>query len=121
VVNIVSRDFAEQMVLCATDYDPEVNEFDIARLTPTPSQKVTPPRVGEAKVSFECQLEQLIPVCTGNAELVLGRIVLFHVAEEVYIDGRIHVEALHPIGRLGGHEYTTVKDTFQIIRKIKPD
>ncbi len=121
VVNIVSRDFAEQMVRCATDYAPEVNEFEIAHLTPTPCEKIKPPRVAEAKVSFECQLEQLIPVCKGNAELVLGRIVLFHVAEEVYDNGRINLEALQPIGRLGGHEYIPVKETFEIIRKIKPD
>lgn len=121
VVNIVSRNFAEEMVRCATDFDPEVDEFEIAHLTPTPSQKITPPRVGEAKISFECQLEQLIPVCTGRAELVLGRIVLFYVADEVYADGRINLEALQPIGRLGGHAYVPIKDTFEIIRKIKPD
>ncbi len=39
VVNIVSEDFAEQMVACATDFEPEINEFTVSGLTPETCMK----------------------------------------------------------------------------------
>ena len=40
VINIVSEDFAKQMVLCSTDYNPNVDEFSISELTPIKSVKI---------------------------------------------------------------------------------
>lgn len=123
VVNIVSEDFAEQMVRCSTDYDPEVNEFEISRLTPLPSHRVGPPRVGESRVNFECKLNQVIPVgdgSPGSGFVVIGTIVLFHVDDSVYEDGHISLEALRPIGRLAGYRYVRVTDTLEITRQVRP-
>ena len=61
-LNIVSEDFAEQMVATATDFEPDVNEFDVSGLTPEPCQEIAPPRVAEAKISYECTLNQIVPV-----------------------------------------------------------
>ncbi|MFQ6675277.1 MAG: flavin reductase family protein [Fidelibacterota bacterium] len=123
VVNIVSEDFAEQMVRCSTDFDPEVNEFEISGLTPVPSVKVSPPRVGESRVSFECKLQQVVPVgdgSPGSGFVVIGTIVLFHLDNSVYENGRINLEALRPIGRLAGNRYVRVTDTLEIVRQIHP-
>ena len=62
----------------------------------------------------------------GNAEpgagfVVIGTIVMFHISDEVYKDGRIDLEALNPVGRLAGNSYTRVFDNFKVIRKVKPD
>ena len=62
VVNIVSEDFAEKMVVCSTDFEPEIDEFDVSGLTPIPCQKIKPPLVKEAQVSYECELNRIIPV-----------------------------------------------------------
>ena len=40
VVNIVSEDFVKPMVACATDYEKDVDEFEISNLTPVDSLKV---------------------------------------------------------------------------------
>ncbi|HJM96264.1 MAG TPA: flavin reductase family protein, partial [Candidatus Marinimicrobia bacterium] len=91
VVNIVSESFAEQIVQCATDFDSDVDEFDISGLTPAPSQKITPPYVKEAKVIFECRLNQIVEIGDGTAGsgfAVIGTIVLFHVDDEIYDEGR---------------------------------
>ena len=124
VVNIVSESFAEKMVLCSTDFDSDVNEFEMSGLTPIASQKVVPPRVGESKVSFECILNQIVEIGDGTAGsgfVVIGTIVLFHIDEEVYEDGRINLEQLQALGRIAGNGYARTTDTFDIIRKIKPD
>ena len=124
VVNIVSEPFAEKMVHCSTDFDSDVDEFEMAGLTPIASQKIAPPRVGESKVSFECKLNQIVEIGDGTAGsgfIVIGTIILFHIDDEVYENGRINLDALQPIGRIAGNGYARTTDTFDIIRKIKPD
>ena len=124
VVNIVSESFSEKMVLCSTDFDSDVDEFEMSGITPIASQKVVPPRVGESKVSFECILNQIVEIGDGTAGsgfVVIGTIVLFHIDEEVYEDGRINLEQLQALGRIAGNGYARTTDTFDIIRKIKPD
>ena len=123
VVNIVSEPFAEKMVLCSTDFDSDVDEFGMSGLTPVTSQKVAPPRVGESKVSFECKLNQIVEIGDGTAGsgfVVIGSIVLFHIDDDVYDNGRILLNKLQPLGRLAGNWYTRTTDTLEIIRKIKP-
>ena len=123
VVNIVSEPFAEKMVMCSTDFDSDVDEFIESDLTPVPSQKIAPSRVGEAKVSFECKLNQIVEIGDGTAGsgfVVIGSIVLFHIDDDVYDNGRILLDKLQPLGRLGGNWYTRTTDILKIIRKIKP-
>ena len=124
VVNIVSEDFVKPMVACATDYEKDVNEFEVSNLTPADSLKVEPPCVKESKVSFECQLHTIVEI--GKAEpgagfVVIGTIVMFHVDDKVYKDGRIDLKELNPVGRLAGNNYTRVFDNFNVIRHIKPN
>ena len=123
VVNLVSEEISEPMVACSTDYDREIDEFEVSGLTPIDSIIVKPPRVKESKVSFECNLNTVIEI--GKAEpgagfVVLGTIVMFHIDDKVYKDGKIDLEALNPIGRLAGNSYTRIVDNFDIIRQIKP-
>ncbi|MBT4318823.1 MAG: flavin reductase family protein [Candidatus Marinimicrobia bacterium] len=124
VVNLVSEEIVEPMVECATDYDKEIDEFKISNLTPIDSDKISSPRVKESKVSYECELNTIVEI--GEAEpgagfVVIGTIVMFHIQDDVYNDGRIDLKALNPIGRLAGNSYTRVSDNFKVIRKIKPD
>lgn len=123
VVNLVSEEIGPQMVACSTDFPPDVNEFEVAHLTPVPSERVRPPRVGEAKVSFECRLNQVVEIgdgTPGSGFVVIGTIVLFHVDDSVYRDGHVLLEALRPIARLGGNMYCRVTDTFELVRKVRP-
>lgn len=124
VVNIVSEEIVEPMVACATDFEKEVNEFEVSGLTPVDSVKVAPPCVKESKVSFECRLQTIVPV--GEAEpgggfVVIGNIVMFHVDDDVYKDGRIDLNVLKPVGRLAGNNYSRINDVFTVVRQIKPD
>jgi flavin reductase (DIM6/NTAB) family NADH-FMN oxidoreductase RutF len=124
VVNIVSESFAEKMVMCSTDFGSDVDEFEISGLTPTNSQKIKPPRVGEAKISFECKLNQIVEIGDGTAGsgfVVIGTIVLFHIDDGIYDNGRILTDKLEPLGRLAGNWYTRSTDTLKIDRKVKPD
>ena len=123
VVNLVSEEISDQMVACSTDFENEVDEFEVSGLTPVDCVKVKPPRVRESKVSFECKLNTIVEI--GKAEagagfIVIGTIVMFHIDDIVYKEGHIDLEILNPIGRLAGNSYTRINDTFDIVRQIKP-
>jgi len=124
VINIVSEDFASQMVSCSTDYEPDIDEFSISKLTPIKCAKIKSSRVQEARISYECELQKIIPVGNsgpGGGFVVIGTIVLFHIDDELYDNGHINIQKLNPIGRLAGNNYTRVHDTLEIKRKIKPE
>lgn len=123
-LNIVSESFAQAMVTTANEFPPEISEFDESGLTPVQCEKIDVMRVKESKISFECKLNQIIEVGNGDpgsGALVLGSIILFHVADEIYQDGRIDLEKLQPIGRLAGNMYIRSTVPFEIIRKKNPE
>ena len=123
VINIVSESFAEQMVMCSTDFDSDVDEFEISGLNPVRSNKVSPPRLLESKISYECELNQIVEIGKGDAGsgfIVIGTIVLFHIDDDVYDNGHILLDRLEPLGRLAGNQYTRPNNNLEIIRKVKP-
>ena len=123
-VNIVSESFAQQMVECSTDYDSNVNEFEISGLSTSKSKKIIPPILKEAKISLECNLNQIVEIGDGTAGsgfIVIGSIVLFHIEDSIISNNKIDIEKLEPIGRLAGDWYTRPTDNFQITRKVKPE
>jgi flavin reductase (DIM6/NTAB) family NADH-FMN oxidoreductase RutF len=119
VVNLVSRDNAEAMNKTATEFAPGVDELTAAGLTRLPSVKVTPPRIAESPVAFECKLFQTVPLGPGNT-LVLGHVVAMHVRDDAVLDALKHyidTPKLDLVGRMhGGGGYTTTRDQFQIQR-----
>jgi flavin reductase (DIM6/NTAB) family NADH-FMN oxidoreductase RutF len=118
VVNVVSEDFASQMVACSGDYPPDVSEFDISGLTPIASDLVKPPRVKESRVQMECRLLQVVTVSTepGGGSLVMGEVLRFHVDDSVIDDGKVDPDKLRPIGRMGGITYVRTTDRFTMTR-----
>jgi flavin reductase (DIM6/NTAB) family NADH-FMN oxidoreductase RutF len=112
VVNIVSLSLSNTMFESSKNHPPEADEFEKAGLTPAPCEVVGAPRVEEAGVSMECLLDQVLPL--GTDHLVIGRMVRFHVRDELYGDnGRIDVAGLDPLGRLAG-DYTKVETIFEL-------
>lgn len=118
VVNVVSEAVAEAMNLTSGEYDEDVDEFALAKLTPAPSVAVKVPRVAEAPIALECRLVQIVEVGRApmGAGLVIGEIVHFHIDDEIYENGRINPHKLRPVGRLAGDSYSTTHDIFDLIR-----
>lgn len=118
VVNVVTEAIAEKMNLTSAEFPPEVDEFAESGLTPVPSQKVRPPRVAESPINMECKLIQIVPIGSGplGGTVVIGEILLFHVADELFDNFRIDLKKLKPIGRLAGSSYCRVTDVFDLAR-----
>jgi flavin reductase (DIM6/NTAB) family NADH-FMN oxidoreductase RutF len=118
VVNIVSEDFAQQMNICSAEFPPDVDEFAASGLTPLPSDLVKPPRVLESRVNMECRLMQIVSISAKplGGSLVIGEVLRFHVADELFENFKIDPDLLRPIGRMGGPTYTRVTDRFDLAR-----
>ncbi|MBO9131389.1 flavin reductase family protein [Bacillus sp. 165] len=123
VINIVGEDIVQQMNDCSIEYSAEIDEFVQVGLTKEASIKVKPPRVKESKVHLECELHEVLHFGEnkGAGSLVIGKVVLVHVDDELYYDGKIDTEKLNPIGRLAGQSYTrAIAETFVLERKTSP-
>jgi flavin reductase (DIM6/NTAB) family NADH-FMN oxidoreductase RutF len=118
VINIVSEDFAEKMNICSAEFPPDVDEWERSRLTPIPSECVKPPRVAESRFHMECKLVDIVTVSEQplGGNLILGEVLRFHVADELFEDYRIDADRLNAIGRMGGPTYARTKDRFDLER-----
>jgi flavin reductase (DIM6/NTAB) family NADH-FMN oxidoreductase RutF len=118
VVNVVTYGLREAMNLTPGDYDPSVNEFELAKVVPEPSNVVRPPRVAESPVSFECRLHQILdfsPAPTSSS-LVIGRVVSIYVSDAHVKDGKVDRNSLDLIGRMGGLQYSRTTERFEMVR-----
>jgi len=123
VINVVNHKMAEQMSLSSTAYDKGVNEFVKAGFTEVPSVKVKPPRVGEAPVSFECSVLEVVELAQspGAGNLIIAQVDMIHVNDDYFTDGVLDTEKLDLVGRMGGNWYIrAIKDSlFEIPKPIR--
>lgn len=107
VWNLATIALAQQMNVTSGMVPREVSEFDVAGLTPVPSEKVAAPRVAESPVAFECRVTQILQL-TDHAQtpipnwMVFGEVVGAHIALHLLVDGIYDTAAAHPILRAGG-------------------
>jgi flavin reductase (DIM6/NTAB) family NADH-FMN oxidoreductase RutF len=114
VVNLVTEELFEAMNISAADFPPDQSELVAANLHTSPSSKVKPPRVAEAKASLECKLHSAQKL--GVNTLIVGEVVMFHVADEL-LGPRMHINHFAPLGRLGSPSvYCRTTDRFDIAR-----
>jgi flavin reductase (DIM6/NTAB) family NADH-FMN oxidoreductase RutF len=118
VMNVVSEEIGSKMNICAGDYPPEVDEFEISGLTPIPSDLVKAPRVAESHINMECRLLYTIAMSglVNGGNLVLGEVVRFHIDDAYFNNYRIDHDKLRAIGRMAGNTYTRTRDRFDMIR-----
>ena len=103
VVHVVDEEMADAMILTAVDWARGVNEFEIGGLEAVPSIDIKPPRVVAAPAALECKVSQIIPVEDSTNIMVLGRVVRFHVRENLMREnGLVDTAKMKPIARLGG-------------------
>ncbi len=119
VVNLVSEAMAQAMVVTAIEFDPAVSEVAEAGLATTPSSRITPPRLTESPVAFECERFQTVEL-PGERDLVIGRVLAMHVADDAVLDAaRCYIDTpkLGLVGRMhGGGWYTRTADAFELPR-----
>lgn len=120
VWNMATYDLREAVNLSSQEVAPEVDEFKAAGVTKADSVIVTPPRVAESPVQFECRHMQTVRLPgegnMGSADVVFGRVVRIHIADDAMTpDGRLDIERLKPLARCGYYNYTFVEKQFEML------
>lgn len=119
VINLVNEEMARAMNVTATPFEYGVNELEKAGLSSQPSLKVTPPRIAESPVSFECELVQIVPVSDTNT-IVIARGLACHIQDRYLLDADkcyVNTPELKLIGRMhGAGWYSKTDELFQMER-----
>lgn len=117
VVHIVDEQNVEKINETAASLPSDESEIEKAALTLVESETVTVPGIKEAKVRLECKLEHSLELGENNVtDLIIGKIVRYHIDEEIYDAGRINPTALDAVSRLAGSNYSKLGDIFSIER-----
>ena len=53
---------------------------------------------------------------TPGSDLIIGKVVQFHIDQEIYENGEIDPRGLAAVSRLAGHDYAKIGEIFSIER-----
>ncbi|ODA68221.1 Flavin reductase like domain protein [Methyloligella halotolerans] len=120
VCSLATYDLREAVGKTSMAVSPEVDEMALAGLTPAASNLVSPPRVKESPVAFECRYYKTITLPgldgePGDNAIILGRVVGIHIDDEmIEPDQTVDITKLKPIARLGYRDYSVVDAVFSV-------
>ncbi|MFQ6056457.1 MAG: flavin reductase family protein [Methanosarcinales archaeon] len=109
VINILSKEYLDQVLRCAAKYPEGVNKLNLVGLKYYSSEFVKPSRIKDAKIWLECKL--LEERRMGDHFAVFGEVVAAEVSDDIIKEGEIDLEKINPILHL-------IKDKFAVDCKI---
>jgi flavin reductase (DIM6/NTAB) family NADH-FMN oxidoreductase RutF len=118
VIHIADESNIEVINQTAASLPSDQSEVEIFGLTPVQSTKIHVPGVREAKIRLECTLEKSLPIGDDpiSCDLLIGRVVYYHIEDYLYQNGRIHATGVHPVSRLAGSDYAKLGEIFSFER-----
>ncbi len=120
VINICDYGMVQQVSLASCEYPRGTDEFIKAGFTKEKASVVKPPMVKEAKVKFECRVNEVKSLGEegGAGQLVIAEILVMHVDESILNAEGTMIDQLklQHIARLGGDWYCRVNasNLFQV-------
>ena len=125
VWNMATWDLRDAVNLTSEELPRDRDEFLHAGLTKAPSSLVKPPRVAASPVQFECRLLTSLQLpgntAVGTVDVLFGTVVAVHIADEyLRADGRLDIERIRPLARMGYHDYTSVEQVFTMAPRGSP-
>ncbi|MDW2876077.1 MULTISPECIES: flavin reductase family protein [Bacillaceae] len=119
VVHIVDELNVEKVNQTAASLPPDQSEIEAAGFTAEASEKIAVPGVKEAKIRMECVLEHALELGgtdSSGTDFIIGKVVQFHIEEDLYDKGRIDQKGLAAVSRLAGNDYARIGEVFTIER-----
>lgn len=108
VINVVTHDMVHQMSLASSPYGSDVSEFEKAGFTSLESDMITPPRVKESPVQFECKVNEVIELGDqgGAGNLIICEVLRIHLKESLLDQNEmIDQHKIDLVSRMGGNWY----------------
>ena len=119
VIHSVDKDNFTEINKTAASLPPEESELSLTELTLVDSQSLRVPGVNESKVRMECVLETSLSLGDEKgttADLLIGRVLRFHIHEDIHESGRIDPLKLEPMSRLAGISYAGIGEIISLER-----
>jgi flavin reductase (DIM6/NTAB) family NADH-FMN oxidoreductase RutF len=116
VIHVATDELAAQMNATSKEHPYGMDELAAVGLTRLPSDRVAVPRVAEAPVAMECRLDRIVEVGRPGTAIIVGEILLWHVRDDLLVEGRIDPGRLDAIGRMAGSGYARTRDRFDMPR-----
>ncbi|WP_367110250.1 flavin reductase family protein [uncultured Psychrobacter sp.] len=119
VWNMATYDLREAVNKSAKALPYGEDEFEFAGVTKADCIEAPAPRVAESPINFEIEYVQSIRIPTGDPvstfDIIIGRVAHVHIKDEFIMDnGKIDIEAIKPLARLGYYDYTVVEKIFEM-------
>ncbi len=115
-INICDYDMVQQVSLTSCDYPKGIDEFEKSGFTKQASSIIKPPLVAEAKIKFECRVNEVksLGENKGAGQLVIAEVLTMHVDESILTDDGQSIDQtkINLIARLGGDWYCQTKNNL---------
>jgi flavin reductase (DIM6/NTAB) family NADH-FMN oxidoreductase RutF len=118
-VNICSEELLEAMNISSGEFDPMVDEFEVAGLTAEAGETTAAPVVGEAPAVLECEFLKEVELGEAHNVLVIGEVKVFRLSRDLDLDpdtGSVDPRSLRAVGRLGADQYAFLRDVIELPR-----
>ena len=119
VVNFATANTRDAMNISSSNYEPNEDEFVVAKLKKRKSKLVKPPSVNDSPVNLECKLLKTLKLKTNTKKIstmVIGEIIGIYINNKFIKNGRIDSVSMRYVSRMGYSEYTTVSSKFNLRR-----
>ena len=120
VINISTYKTKEQMNKTSARLEKDISEIKFASLETLESKLIKPRRLKESPINMECILFKIIdlPVLENDNynAIVIGKVVGIHIDDDFITGGKIDVEKIQPLARLGYFDYASLGEIFPIKR-----
>lgn len=119
--NLATWDLRETVNITGEYLPHGVDEFEKASqyISKEPATHMDVSMVKESPVKFECEYHSTIRLPgnppMGTVDIVIGKVIAVHIKDEVLTDGMLDVTKTLPIARCGYHQYTVIRETFEMI------
>ncbi|CBQ67749.1 conserved hypothetical protein [Sporisorium reilianum SRZ2] len=121
-VSSSSEPYAEAVNFASVDCPSGVSEYALTGLTPVKSKVIKTPRVKEAPMSLECEVEYIREIHNAEGKhtttLVLGRVRVLHIRKDTIHPetGAVDASKTLPITRIGGLQYARTSTGYELER-----
>lgn len=99
VINVTPVEMANEVMICAQNFAPEVDEFEMAGLKAKPSSKVKPPGIEGSLAWMECALEE--EILRDKYTLIIGKVVHLEVDDTIINErGEVDLERARQLSKM---------------------
>lgn len=122
VINISTFKTKDKMNLTSARLKKNISEIEFAALETLNSKLVKPKRLKESPINMECTLYKIIdlPGITKNNYngVLIGNVIGIHIDDKFIKDGKVDVQKIRPLARLGYFDYSIINNSFSIKRPV---